>query len=166
MTDEEGQSPTSAHSTTIKMSKAAQFRDLVTNKLLGVDVNERFARQPADLERRAYEILQPADLFLEHEPTAAEWIRDLAPSREGLAEYIKTLFPSASWIRRYNLGWLMGDCIAGLTIGLVVVPQAMAYASLAQLTPAYGLYTSFTGAVLYWLFGTSKDIVIGVGTFC
>lgn len=52
----------------------------------------------------------------------------------------------------------------GITIGLVVVPQAMAYALLAQLTPAYGLYTSFTGAVLYWLFGTSKDIVIGVRT--
>lgn len=50
----------------------------------------------------------------------------------------------------------------GFTIGLVVVPQAMAYALLAQLPPAYGLYTSFTGAVLYWLFGTSKDIVIGV----
>lgn len=40
----------------------------------------------------------------------------------------------------------------------------MAYALLAQLTPAYGLYTSFTGAILYWVFGTSKDIVIGVST--
>lgn len=38
----------------------------------------------------------------------------------------------------------------------------MAYAVLANLTPAYGLYTSFTGAVLYWVFGSSKDIVIGV----
>lgn len=37
----------------------------------------------------------------------------------------------------------------------------MAYASLAQLTPAFGLYTSFTGACLYWIFGTSRDIVIG-----
>lgn len=50
----------------------------------------------------------------------------------------------------------------GFTIGFVVIPQAMAYALLAQLSPEYGLYTSFTGAVLYWLFGTSKDIVIGV----
>jgi MFS superfamily sulfate permease-like transporter len=38
----------------------------------------------------------------------------------------------------------------------------MAYALLAGLSPEYGLYTSFTGAVLYWLFGTSKDIVVGV----
>jgi sodium-independent sulfate anion transporter 11 len=38
----------------------------------------------------------------------------------------------------------------------------MAYALLAKLSPEFGLYTSFTGAVLYWIFGTSKDIVIGV----
>ncbi|KAJ0269245.1 hypothetical protein COL940_012632 [Colletotrichum noveboracense] len=37
----------------------------------------------------------------------------------------------------------------------------MAYALLARLSPEYGLYTSFTGAALYWLFGTSKDIAIG-----
>jgi hypothetical protein len=38
----------------------------------------------------------------------------------------------------------------------------MAYAILAGLSPAFGLYTSFTGLLLYWLFGTSKDVVIGV----
>ena len=38
----------------------------------------------------------------------------------------------------------------------------MAYATLARLSPAYGLYTTFTGACLYWIFGTSRDIVIGV----
>jgi sodium-independent sulfate anion transporter 11 len=38
----------------------------------------------------------------------------------------------------------------------------MAYALLARLSPEYGLYTSFVGAALYWVFGTSKDIVIGV----
>ena len=54
--------------------------------------------------------------------------------------------------------------MGGLTVGLVVVPQAMAYALLARLTPAYGLYTTFTGAALYWIFGTSKDIVIGVSS--
>lgn len=41
----------------------------------------------------------------------------------------------------------------------------MAYALLARLSPAYGLYTTFTGACLYWIFGTSKDIVIGVSDF-
>jgi solute carrier family 26 (sodium-independent sulfate anion transporter), member 11 len=56
----------------------------------------------------------------------------------------------------------MCDRRAGLTVSLVVVPQAMAYALLANLSPEYGLYTSFVGATIYWIFGTSKDIVIGV----
>jgi solute carrier family 26 (sodium-independent sulfate anion transporter), member 11 len=102
--------------------------------------------------------------YREQEPTVAEWLKSLAPSRHGASEYLHELFPSAQWVMRYNLRWLLGDAIAGLTIGLVVVPQAMAYALLAQLSPEYGLYTSFVGAATYWLFGTSKDIVIGVST--
>ena len=142
-------------------SRSTRACDFITRKVLGIDVNERFSRQPDDLDRRAYEVLEPADIYLEQEPSVNEWIKELAPTREGTLNYIQSLFPSSSWIRRYCGRWLLGDFIAGLTIGLVVVPQAMAYAILAQLTPAYGLYTSFTGAVLYWLFGTSKDIVIG-----
>ncbi|KAJ4301479.1 hypothetical protein N0V90_003571 [Kalmusia sp. IMI 367209] len=99
--------------------------------------------------------------FFEEDPSIAEWLRDLMPTAIGAADYVQKLFPSTSWARRYNLHWLLGDAIAGVTVGLVVVPQAMAYASLARLSPAYGLYTTFTGACLYWIFGTSKDIVIG-----
>ncbi|KAJ4351476.1 uncharacterized protein N0V89_006819 [Didymosphaeria variabile] len=101
------------------------------------------------------------DPFLEEDPSVVEAFRGLVPTASDVADYFVNLFPSASWIRRYNLHWLLGDAIAGVTVGLVVVPQAMAYASLARLSPAYGLYTTFTGACLYWIFGTSKDIVIG-----
>jgi sodium-independent sulfate anion transporter 11 len=52
--------------------------------------------------------------------------------------------------------------LKGVTVGMVVIPQGMAYALLAKLTPEYGLYTSFTGFILYWAFATSKDITIGV----
>lgn len=143
-------------------SRTAQMGDFITSRVLGINTNERYEQQPADMDKMAHEMLDPADIFTEQEPSVGEFIRELAPTRAGAARYIEGLFPSASWLRRYCLQWLLGDCIAGLTIGLVVVPQAMAYASLAQLTPAYGLYTSFTGACCYWLFGTSKDIVIGV----
>jgi sodium-independent sulfate anion transporter 11 len=44
---------------------------------------------------------------------------------------------------------------------VVVVPQSMAYAKLAELAPEYGLYSSFMGVLIYWLFATSKDITIG-----
>jgi sodium-independent sulfate anion transporter 11 len=61
----------------------------------------------------------------------------------------------------YNLTWLFGDVVAGVTVGFVVIPQGMAYALLAKLPPEYGLYTSFVGFILYWAFATSKDITIG-----
>jgi sodium-independent sulfate anion transporter 11 len=50
-------------------------------------------------------------------------------------------------------------------VGAVVVPQGMAYATLAELPPQFGLYSSFMGVLVYWLFATSKDITIGVSAF-
>ncbi|CAG8674013.1 16705_t:CDS:2 [Funneliformis caledonium] len=75
--------------------------------------------------------------------------------------YVKSLFPIATWIGRYNLTWLSGDIIAGFTAGAVVIPQGMAYAKVVGLSPEYGLYSSFVGVSLYFLFATSKDITIG-----
>ncbi|KAH7333483.1 sulfate permease 2 [Rhexocercosporidium sp. MPI-PUGE-AT-0058] len=99
--------------------------------------------------------------YVEEEPSIKQWFLGMRPTRSGASNYIRSIVPFTTWITRYNLSWLLGDGIAGLTVGFVVVPQAMAYAILAELSPEYGLYTSFTGAALYWLFGTSKDIVIG-----
>ncbi|KNC99588.1 sulfate permease [Spizellomyces punctatus DAOM BR117] len=76
-------------------------------------------------------------------------------------DYVRGLFPIASWLPRYNRDWLYGDLIAGLTVGIVVIPQALAYAKLATLPLQYGLYTSFTGVLIYALFATSKDVTIG-----
>jgi solute carrier family 26 (sodium-independent sulfate anion transporter), member 11 len=52
--------------------------------------------------------------------------------------------------------------IKGITVGAVVVPQGMAYATLADLPVQFGLYSSFMGVLIYWFFATSKDITIGV----
>ncbi|KAI8987586.1 sulfate transporter family-domain-containing protein [Mycotypha africana] len=78
-----------------------------------------------------------------------------------IQEYIISLFPIGTWIHRYNLQWLFRDLIAGLTVGVVVVPQSMGYAKIAELPPQYGLYTAFVGLCVYCLFATSKDISIG-----
>ena len=100
-------------------------------------------------------------LDVEHEPTALEWLSKFKPSGAAILRYIRSLFPFVNWIFHYNLTWLFGDIIAGVTVGFVVVPQGMAYALLAKLPPEYGLYTSFVGFLLYWAFATSKDITIG-----
>ncbi|KAJ3208333.1 hypothetical protein HDU82_002614 [Entophlyctis luteolus] len=76
--------------------------------------------------------------------------------------YVRSLFPIASWLPNYQLEWLWGDFVAGLTVGLVAIPQSISYASkLAGLPAQFGLYTSFIGALLYALFATSKDVTIG-----
>ncbi|PIK41532.1 putative sodium-independent sulfate anion transporter [Apostichopus japonicus] len=53
------------------------------------------------------------------------------------------------------------DVIAGLTVALTVIPQSLAYASIAKLHIQYGLYSAFMGCFVYCLFGTSKDITVG-----
>lgn len=51
--------------------------------------------------------------FLEKEPTAGEYLRELVPTGSGIKSYFRELFPFLNWITRYNLTWLTGDLIAG-----------------------------------------------------
>ncbi|KAG0650872.1 Sulfate permease II [Hyphodiscus hymeniophilus] len=104
---------------------------------------------------------QTAETYVEEEPRTEEWIVGMLPNGHDVVHYFRSLFPFLNWIGRYNLQWFIGDLVAGITIGAVVVPQGMAYAVLADLPPQYGLYTSFMGVLVYWFFATSKDITIG-----
>lgn len=65
------------------------------------------------------------------------------------------------WLPEYNRDKLVCDLIAGVTVGLTVMPQALAYATLAGLEPQYGLYSAFVGCFIYAIFGSCKDITIG-----
>lgn len=74
---------------------------------------------------------------------------------------LKSKLPILKWLPTYNSEDLLGDFIAGLTVGLTVIPQGIAYALIAGLPPNYGLYSSFMGSFLYVFFGSCKDITIG-----
>ncbi|KAF2674405.1 sulfate permease [Microthyrium microscopicum] len=102
-----------------------------------------------------------ADGYIEEEPTVKEYLKEITPTGKEVLGYFSGLFPFIHWITRYNLQWLAGDLIAGITVAAVVVPQSMAYAKLANLAPEFGLYSSFMGVIIYWFFATSKDITIG-----
>ncbi|OJD18916.1 hypothetical protein AJ78_01102 [Emergomyces pasteurianus Ep9510] len=99
--------------------------------------------------------------YVEEEPSSVDWLSELVPTSQQVVQYFINLFPFLRWITRYNLQWLVGDLVAGITVGAVVVPQSMAYAKLAELEPQFGLYSSFMGVLIYWFFATSKDITIG-----
>lgn len=74
---------------------------------------------------------------------------------------IGRVFPIVQWARTYDAQKWIGDLIAGITVALTLVPQSIAYASLAGFEPQYGLYASFAGGFVYALMGTCPQINIG-----
>ena len=55
----------------------------------------------------------------------------------------------------------MSDLIAGITVGLTVIPQGLAYSSIVGVPPQYGLYSSFVGCLVYIIFGSCPETAIG-----
>eukprot|EP00092_Neocalanus_flemingeri_P010828 GFUD01011660.1.p1 GENE.GFUD01011660.1~~GFUD01011660.1.p1 ORF type:complete len:675 (+),score=113.89 GFUD01011660.1:76-2100(+) len=78
-----------------------------------------------------------------------------------VGKHVKKKFPILEWLPKYNLDCAVSDMIAGVTVGLTVIPQSIAYAAVAGLSPQYGLYSSFMGCFAYCVFGSTKDITIG-----
>ncbi|OVA03550.1 STAS domain [Macleaya cordata] len=77
-------------------------------------------------------------------------------------EWIEFCFPCIRWIRTYNISeYLQVDLMAGITVGIMLVPQAMSYAKLAGLHPIYGLYSGFVPIFVYTIFGSSRQLAIG-----
>ncbi len=73
----------------------------------------------------------------------------------------KGFLPFLDWMFPYDKSNLKGDISAGLTVGVMLIPQGMAYAMLAGLPPIYGLYASTVPLILYALFGTSRQLAVG-----
>lgn len=74
---------------------------------------------------------------------------------------MKRYFPFTEWLFNYRKENLNGDLSAGLTVGVMLVPQGMAYSMLAGLPPIYGLYASTIPLILYALMGTSRQLAVG-----
>ncbi|XP_038690888.1 sulfate transporter 4.1, chloroplastic-like isoform X2 [Tripterygium wilfordii] len=77
-------------------------------------------------------------------------------------QWIETFLPCYRWIRTYRWReYLNVDLMAGTTVGVMLVPQAMSYAKLAGLQPIYGLYSGFVPIFVYAIFGSSRQLAIG-----
>jgi sulfate permease, SulP family len=75
-----------------------------------------------------------------------------------------TNLPIADWLFRYQKDWLRPDLIAGLTAAAVVIPKAMAYATIAGLPVQVGLYTAIVPMAIYAVLGTSRPLSVSTTT--
>ena len=71
------------------------------------------------------------------------------------------LVPIAGWIRSYQREWLRRDLVAGVIVTALIVPKNLGYAGIAGIPLQNGLYAAAAGAILYAIFGTSRQISMG-----
>lgn len=146
------------------------MEDAVSNvpEVQRYDSSRALRVQSHEFQREHQPIQDPYDSsvvvpeYFEKDPNVVDYGKDLVlhPGQK-VKHYFKSLFPIALWIFHYNGKWLYGDLVAGITVGVVLVPQSMSYAQLAGLPAEYGLYSSFVGVFIYSFFATSKDVSIG-----
>lgn len=74
---------------------------------------------------------------------------------------IKEHIPFFQWLPNYRKHYLKNDLFAGITIGVILIPQGIAYAIIAGLPPIYGLYTAMIPQIVYAVMGTSRQLAIG-----
>lgn len=77
------------------------------------------------------------------------------PKRSGLRRW---LLP---WTAGFQRGWIGRDLVAGIALGVVMIPQGMAYAELAGMPPVTGLYATMAAIIGYALLGSSRQLVVG-----
>ncbi|XP_036852865.2 sodium-independent sulfate anion transporter isoform X3 [Manis javanica] len=102
-------------------------------------------------------------------PSSVKALGPARPSGTSMGPQARCCLPAAlqrrlpilAWLPNYSLQWLKMDFIAGLSVGLTVIPQALAYAEVAGLPPQYGLYSAFMGCFVYFFLGTSRDVTLG-----
>ena len=75
--------------------------------------------------------------------------------------HMKEYFPILKWGPRLSKKGIKNDFIAGITVGIMLVPQGMAYAMLAGLPPVFGLYAALVPQVIYAFMGTSRQLAVG-----
>ena len=72
-----------------------------------------------------------------------------------------TVLPILGWVRHYDRSWLRADLVAGVTVAALIVPKNLGYAGIAGIPLQNGLYAAAAGALLYAVFGTSRQISMG-----
>lgn len=86
--------------------------------------------------------------------------------KERLKKVLVKRLPFLSWLPKYKIkNYLLPDILSGFTVGIMNIPQGMAYSLLATLNPVNGLYISFFPLIIYSFLGTCRHLAIGKWQF-
>lgn len=76
----------------------------------------------------------------------------------GTGRYLLRKIPAASWLPNYSIIWLIDDLIAGLSVGALLVPQALVFSAFSGIPFQNGLLASWLPGIIYAFMGTSKGM--------
>lgn len=129
------------------------------------DQSERSLSLPynsVELEEHIKPVLNPKEVIWEKTKHCCK----SSPRR--LGTFLFELFPVLTWLPRYKVKeYLLGDIVSGIIVGIVTIPQAIAYSLLASQDPIYGLYTNFFCCIIYFFMATSRHNCVGTfGVLC
>lgn len=74
---------------------------------------------------------------------------------------VRDYLPISHWLKHYQRDSFISDSVAGIVVGIMLIPQGMAYAFLAGLPPQFGLYAAILPLFLYALLGSSRSLAVG-----
>ena len=86
------------------------------SKVLGIKQNYRNPTGEEITRGESAYSVSTADTFVEDEPTVWDWFNDVLPNLHTFRVWAWSLFPFVHWIGRYNLIWLAGDLVAGMSL--------------------------------------------------
>ncbi|KAK6579887.1 hypothetical protein PZA11_007595 [Diplocarpon coronariae] len=88
-------------------------------------------------------------------------VRGIHGVRAGAGKYLSDKLPIVQWISTYSPKWLADDAMAGVSVGMLMLPQALTYSGIAGVPIQHALLASWLPGLIYSFMGTSRDISIG-----
>ncbi len=101
---------------------------------------------------------------MDSRPPSSSKLATVPPAEKAGGEGARSRLPVLEWLRGYDRAWLVTDLVAGLTAATVVIPKAMAYATIAGVPVQVGLYTALVPALVYAVVGSSRVLSVSSTT--